>query len=164
MLIRQAREETQTIPSRNCGVARDSKISKEHRPPNTKTSLFSCGMYFLVVANIRSNSSVRYGRLRLTWLQTRMTTVTRDFDGRALQYWRYRRPQRLTWCTCLKMREFIWSPFLVCDLLKHFTRNLCAIHAKRVTLMTRDIQLARRIRGPWGGLAWYRTFYDSIML
>jgi len=31
--------------------------------------------------------------------------------------------------------------------------NLCAIHAKRVTVMTRDIQLARRIRGPWGGLA-----------
>ena len=25
--------------------------------------------------------------------------------------------------------------------------NLCAIHAKRVTLMPRDIQLARRIRG-----------------
>ncbi|KAF8812530.1 histone-fold-containing protein [Phlegmacium glaucopus] len=31
--------------------------------------------------------------------------------------------------------------------------NLCAFHAKRVTIMTRDIQLARRIRGPWGGLA-----------
>ncbi|KAL2918088.1 centromeric DNA-binding histone H3-like protein cse4 [Polyrhizophydium stewartii] len=30
--------------------------------------------------------------------------------------------------------------------------NLCAIHAKRVTIMTKDIQLARRIRGPWGGL------------
>ena len=26
--------------------------------------------------------------------------------------------------------------------------NLCAIHAKRVTIMKRDIQLARRIRGP----------------
>ena len=25
--------------------------------------------------------------------------------------------------------------------------NLCAIHAKRVTIMTRDIQLARRLRG-----------------
>lgn len=25
--------------------------------------------------------------------------------------------------------------------------NLCAIHAKRVTIMQRDIQLARRIRG-----------------
>ena len=25
--------------------------------------------------------------------------------------------------------------------------NLCAIHAKRVTIMARDIQLARRIRG-----------------
>ncbi|KAK7060578.1 centromeric DNA-binding histone H3-like protein cse4 [Paramarasmius palmivorus] len=29
--------------------------------------------------------------------------------------------------------------------------NLCAIHAKRVTIMQRDIQLARRIRGPWRG-------------
>jgi len=29
--------------------------------------------------------------------------------------------------------------------------NLCAIHAKRVTIMQRDIQLARRIRGPWAG-------------
>lgn len=29
--------------------------------------------------------------------------------------------------------------------------NLCAIHAKRVTLMQRDIQLARRIRGPCAG-------------
>jgi len=28
--------------------------------------------------------------------------------------------------------------------------NLCAIHAKRVTIMQRDLQLARRIRGPWG--------------
>ena len=26
--------------------------------------------------------------------------------------------------------------------------NLCAIHAKRVTVMTKDIDLARRIRGP----------------
>ncbi len=26
--------------------------------------------------------------------------------------------------------------------------NLCTIHAKRVTIMPRDIQLARRIRGP----------------
>ena len=29
--------------------------------------------------------------------------------------------------------------------------NLCAIHAKRVTILQRDMQLARRIRGPWGG-------------
>jgi histone H3/H4 len=33
-----------------------------------------------------------------------------------------------------------------------FHRYLCAIHAKRVTLMQRDIQLARRIRGPQAGL------------
>lgn len=30
--------------------------------------------------------------------------------------------------------------------------NLCTVHAKRVTLMTKDMQLARRLRGPWGGL------------
>ncbi|WVF71668.1 hypothetical protein IAT40_006476 [Kwoniella sp. CBS 6097] len=30
--------------------------------------------------------------------------------------------------------------------------NLCAIHAKRVTIMQKDIQLARRIRGQWHGL------------
>lgn len=29
--------------------------------------------------------------------------------------------------------------------------NLCAIHAKRVTIMQKDIQLARRIRGSWAG-------------
>ena len=32
--------------------------------------------------------------------------------------------------------------------------NLCAIHAKRVTIMQRDIQLARRIRGVWGGIGY----------
>lgn len=30
--------------------------------------------------------------------------------------------------------------------------NLCAIHAKRVTIQTKDIQLARRIRGQHNGL------------
>ncbi len=30
--------------------------------------------------------------------------------------------------------------------------NLCAIHAKRVTVMQKDIQLARRIRGHVHGL------------
>ncbi|KAF7352709.1 Histone-fold-containing protein [Mycena venus] len=30
--------------------------------------------------------------------------------------------------------------------------NLCAIHAKRVTIMQRDMQLARRIRGNWAGI------------
>ncbi|KAF8917984.1 histone-fold-containing protein [Mucidula mucida] len=30
--------------------------------------------------------------------------------------------------------------------------NLCALHAKRVTIMQRDIQLARRIRGQWHGI------------
>ena len=29
--------------------------------------------------------------------------------------------------------------------------NLCAIHAKRVTIQQKDIQLARRLRAAWGG-------------
>lgn len=33
--------------------------------------------------------------------------------------------------------------------------NLCAIHAKRVTIMPKDLQLARRIRGPVHGVASY---------
>lgn len=33
--------------------------------------------------------------------------------------------------------------------------NLCAIHANRVTIMQKDIQLARRIRGHYGGAAVY---------
>ena len=33
--------------------------------------------------------------------------------------------------------------------------NLCAIHAKRVTIMPKDIQLARRIRGE---KAWYHEW------
>ncbi|KAG7007934.1 histone H3 [Physcia stellaris] len=36
--------------------------------------------------------------------------------------------------------------------------NLCAIHAKRVTIMQKDIQLARRIRGAWGGLGFGLNF------
>ena len=32
--------------------------------------------------------------------------------------------------------------------------NLCTIHAKRVTIMPKDIQLARRIRGERGGNSW----------
>lgn len=31
--------------------------------------------------------------------------------------------------------------------------NLCALHAKRVTIYPKDIQLSRRIRGAEGGLA-----------
>lgn len=33
--------------------------------------------------------------------------------------------------------------------------NLCAIHAKRVTIMPKDLQLARRIRGPVYGVSSY---------
>ena len=31
--------------------------------------------------------------------------------------------------------------------------NLCALHAKRVTIMPKDMQLARRVRGPIAGVS-----------
>ncbi|GIL90811.1 hypothetical protein Vretimale_16761 [Volvox reticuliferus] len=41
------------------------------------------------------------------------------------------------------------------DMLVHLLEdcNLCAIHAKRVTIMPKDMQLARRIRGPLHGIS-----------
>lgn len=45
--------------------------------------------------------------------------------------------------------------------------NLCAIHAKRVTIMTKDMHLARRIRGErfWENIfIWYRFFFIMIIL
>jgi histone H3 len=33
--------------------------------------------------------------------------------------------------------------------------NLCAIHAKRITIMPKDMALARRIRGPVAGVSSY---------
>ena len=37
--------------------------------------------------------------------------------------------------------------FLICNKGLFEDTNLCAIHAKRVTIMTKDLHLARRIRG-----------------
>jgi len=39
--------------------------------------------------------------------------------------------------------------------------NLCAIHAKRVTIMSKDLQLAKRIRGD---RFWFGTFIYNIFL
>lgn len=39
--------------------------------------------------------------------------------------------------------------------------NLCAIHAKRVTIMPKDIQLARRIRGERLWLISFKKFLNG---
>lgn len=40
--------------------------------------------------------------------------------------------------------------------------NLCAIHARRVTIMPRDIMLARRIRGESNSVRFYRPTQTSV--
>merc|ERR1712113_603545 len=42
--------------------------------------------------------------------------------------------------------------------------NLCAIHAKRVTIMPKDIQLARRIRGEQPKSSIYCTLYSAFKI
>jgi hypothetical protein len=94
----------------------------------------------------------RFEKLHPKWQQIPTLRIAQIFDGKAQHFLPYRKLRRRTSFISLKTRKvkttfyaFIhWPPFF---------RNLCAIHAKRVTIMTRDIQLARRIRGPWGGLA-----------
>jgi hypothetical protein len=61
-----------------------------------------------------------------------------------------KRRQKLFWFIFLKMRIAIRLLFVA-----NLVRNLCAIHANRVTIMQKDIQLARRIRGHYGGAAVY---------
>lgn len=41
--------------------------------------------------------------------------------------------------------------------------NLCTIHAKRVTVMPRDMQLARRIRGPMREWSCYQIFFQIFL-
>lgn len=50
------------------------------------------------------------------------------------------------------------------DFLVHLLEdcNLCAIHAKRVTIMPKDMQLARRIRGPVAGVASYQKIDSDL--
>merc|ERR1712216_986749 len=57
-------------------------------------------------------------------------------DTRPSRCWRSRRRRRISSCTSSHC-------------------NLCAIHAKRVTIMPKDLQLARRIRGPVYGVSAY---------
>lgn len=58
-------------------------------------------------------------------------------------------PPRWTMLSLLAMQD------LLEDFMVHLYEdvNLCAIHAKRVTIMPKDMQLARRVRGPVRGAA-----------
>lgn len=45
----------------------------------------------------------------------------------------------------------LWTAASLNCCIRCFHRNLCAIHSKRVTILPKDIQLTRRIRGPIEG-------------
>jgi histone H3 len=65
-------------------------------------------------------------------------------------------------CNSLSHEPMRWTAEGLCalqealeDFLVHLFEdcNLCALHAKRVTIMPKDLQLARRIRGPEAGIS-----------
>jgi hypothetical protein len=63
-----------------------------------------------------------------------------DYGGNLRHYRQYKKPP--------KHISFIYSKTRMTLLLESYAqiRNLCAIHAKRVTIMQRDMHLARRLR------------------
>lgn len=89
--------------------------------------------------------------------------ITMKFAGFMPSY----KPLKILACPCFTSLSFItkfspWMGFFDCFwYLLSFSlvcfclySNLCALHAKRVTVMPRDMQLARRIRGRHDGLGW----------
>ena len=66
--------------------------------------------------------------------------------------------------TCMSEQPFRISADALCaiqDATEDFMvnlfadTNLCAIHAKRITIMPKDLALARRVRGPVNGVSSY---------
>ncbi|TQS32551.1 hypothetical protein Golomagni_07129 [Golovinomyces magnicellulatus] len=97
--------------------------------------------------------------------RTNTANTARASAGKARPSSHSKKPPRRSWSTSSKTRKLIpaRSPTIVrrkfltsllCLLTAH-ARNLCAIHGKRVTVMKKDFQLARRLRGRWDGLGGY---------
>lgn len=73
-----------------------------------------------------------------------MREITQDYTGSTTFRWQASALQDLQWAA---------ESYLV-GLFED--TNLCAIHAKRVTIMPKDMQLARRIRGMYDAASGHR--------
>jgi len=82
---------------------------------------------------------------------------------RVVPLWRYKKHRRRIWfiflrcvSNTIKIDVFFYLQFRFYPYTVVFAyiqdANLCAILAKRVTVQQKDMQMARRIRGIWGGL------------
>jgi histone H3-like centromeric protein A len=120
-----------SLQARNRCAQRDPEISIFHRSSASKTSFLPTGTSSVLHAQQAHMLSLR--------TQVREIALTLRPVGEGMR-WQSQAIQALQEAS---------EAFLV-----HLFEdtNLCAIHAKRVTIMQKDIQLARRIRGAWGGL------------
>ena len=69
--------------------------------------------------------------------------ITRDNETYVIANQGYIEPKRMQSTAMLALHEA--AEYYLVELFEW--ANLCALHAKRVTIMPEDLQLARRIRG-----------------
>ncbi|KAA8912177.1 putative centromere protein Cse4 [Sphaerosporella brunnea] len=163
----------QIVPSRNhttgSGVNRASSGRSQFRPKGTcRTSLPNTPSNATTdPASVRANRPLKSGQKALK--EIRMYQKSTELLMRKLAFSRLVREiaaaytggihlgvqggnadGTLRWqSTAIQALQETSEAFLV-HLFEH--ANLCAIHAKRVTIMKQDLRLARRLRGAWGGL------------
>lgn len=131
------REEEAKIQTWNPCVKRNKKIPEEHRASHPESSVLSLGRSLCLFATLL----VIHCSFNWSCLQ-QVREISNEVSPE---------PFRYTAESLLAIQEATE------DFLVHLFEdcNLCAIHAKRVTIMPKDLQLARRIRGPIYGVSAY---------
>lgn len=157
------------IPGWDCRLARDQEVPEVNRPPRRSSAFRSAGAFPFSEWqwDMKLMQQCRCARSRRTTLREASWESRRTGSGgRAQRCSRCRRLQRRAYLPpyspCFpshstsptlslthRRAHRLTPPFLLRRYLVHLFEdsNLCALHAKRVTIMQRDMQLVRRIRG-----------------
>ena len=113
---------------------------------------------------IRSQQSCWFASSPSSVWSARLPRTSRPTWGsRALPWWLCKKPVKPTSLDFLRIPTFVWVPIFYVRNFAYIKLTSClqAIHAKRVTIMPKDIQLARRIRGE---RAWSHEWtYESLL-
>ena len=119
----------------------------------------------ILSSGIRSRPSCWFASsLSSVWSARLLRTSRPTWGSRALPWWPCKKPARLTLSVFSRTLTFVWVSLFYSRNCARIKRTFClqAIHAKRVTIMPKDIQLARRIRGE---RAWsYEWMYKFFLI
>jgi len=133
------------------------RIPGNEQDARDSRALSSCGKYSAIDSDIDTSASRSCSVL--TGRQVREIVldiiagniVMLGSIDRVMRSLPCRRPARLFSFICLKTRMCLRCGSSPCNNILCLSRNLCTIHAKRVTIMTRDIHLACCTRGQYHG-------------